>query len=170
MIDAAGKWYAVHTHPQSEPLAMRNLIRQGFDVYLPQYWKQWKHARRIEKRATALFPRYLFVRMDTSNVRWRAVNSTNGVASLVCNGDAPAPINDEIIQEIRAREDEKGMIHVDQIRFKKGDPVQVNSGALLNAVGIFEALSDKDRVMLLLDLLGRKIRVVLPVDAVTAPA
>jgi transcriptional antiterminator RfaH len=170
MMSDGLQWFAVHTHPQGEMTALRNLVRQGFEVYLPRYLKQWRHARRVEKRAVPLFPRYLFVQLNVAEMRWRAIASTIGVSGLICRGEVPAPVRDDIIQEIRDRENADGMIHVNDISFRKGDPLQVTSGPLLNAIGIFDGVSDRDRVLLLLNLLGRKIRVAVPTDFVAVPA
>jgi transcriptional antiterminator RfaH len=42
------------------------------------------------------------------------------------------------------------------------------SGALADCLGFFERMADHDRVILLLDLLGRKVRVQAPLEAVVA--
>jgi transcriptional antiterminator RfaH len=42
------------------------------------------------------------------------------------------------------------------------------SGALADCLGFFESMADHDRVILLLDLLGRKVRVQAPLEAVVA--
>ena len=46
--------------------------------------------------------------------------------------------------------------------------VRVTSGPLAEQVGWFEGVSDDERVILLLDLLGRKIQVRVPTEAVAA--
>lgn len=85
-------WYVVQTHARAERKAAFHLERQGFTVYLPQYLKRWRHARKTEMRRAPLFPRYLFVTMDMAQARWRAIRSTIGVSALVCNGERPAPV------------------------------------------------------------------------------
>ena len=42
--------------------------------------------------ASPLFPRYMFVAIDVAVQRWRSIQSTIGVARLVCNGDHPAEV------------------------------------------------------------------------------
>jgi len=50
---------------------------------------------------------------------------------------------------------------------QKGDRVRITEGSLSDQIGIFDAPSDQQRVFLLLDLLGRQVRVKLPMTALT---
>ncbi len=67
-----------------------NLIRQGFEIYLPRYLKRRRHARKVDVVAAPLFPRYVFINIDMATQRWRPIQSTFGVSHLVMNGDEPA--------------------------------------------------------------------------------
>jgi transcriptional antiterminator RfaH len=165
------QWVAVHTQPRAEDKAAFHLGRQGFAVFLPKYLKRRSHARRIDWVPAPLFPRYLFVALDPERSRWRAIRSTVGVSELVCNGDRPAVVPDEVIAEIRARQDEKGLVAVARAApFAPGERVEVTAGPMRTVSGIFECMSDEERVIVLLDLLGRQVRVSLPLAAVDACA
>jgi transcriptional antiterminator RfaH len=48
--------------------------------------------------------------------------------------------------------------------------VIVEYGAFFDQVGLFDGISDDERVIILLNLLGREVRVRLPADAVRASA
>lgn len=165
------RWYAAHTQPHGEGRALANLAQQGFTAYLPRCRKTRRHARRTESVAVPFFPRYLFVALDLDAQRWRAVNGTFGVAGLVGSKDRPAALPDGLVEALRAREDDGGCIPLapSAARFAPGDAVRVVGGAFDNLEGLFEGLTDNDRVRVLLDLLGRKVRVFLAPDAV-APA
>ena len=76
------RWYVTKTHPNGEQKASFHLQRQGFDVYLPRYLRRVSHARRISWQPRPLFPTYLFVSITGPDQRWRAINSTVGVAHL----------------------------------------------------------------------------------------
>ena len=106
----SARWYVVQTHTHAETKAAAHLVRQGFIAYLPRYLKRRRHARRIETVAAPLFPRYLFVTVDMVCQRWRAIHSTIGVARLVCNGEDPVAVADNIVETLRAREDEQGFV------------------------------------------------------------
>ena len=70
---------------------MFHLQRQGFDVYLPRYLRG-SAMPADQLAAAALFPTYLFVAMSGPDQRWRAINSTVGVAHLICDERGPVPV------------------------------------------------------------------------------
>jgi transcriptional antiterminator RfaH len=165
-IDA---WYVVQTQVNAEAKAASNLTRQGFDVYLPRYLKRRSHARKVDKIAAPLFPRYLFVRIDMATQRWRSVQSTFGVSHLVCSGSDPTPVLQEVLGLLKAREDESGYIQLDRRpKFALGAKVRVLAGVFAENLGLFDGLTDHDRIAILLDLLGRKVRVSIEADMVAA--
>lgn len=167
MID----WLVAQTRPQAEAKAEDHLKRQGFAVYLPRYLRIRRHARRREVVARPLFPRYLFVGIDPVRSLWRSIRSTVGVSHLVAFGDKPVVVPPRILDEIRAREDENGMVVMNPaLHLAKGDPVRVVDGALCDRVGLFDHIDDNRRVVILLELLGRPVRVRLPIEAVHAYA
>ena len=163
------RWFVVSTKSRAEHMAFAHLDRQGFEVYLPRFLKRRKHARRVDTVAAPLFPRYMFVKMDPAQVRWRAIRSTVGVVDLVGYGDSPTAVPEGVIEEIQRRENDAGMVSP-QIAdmFKPGDSVCVNSGAFDDVNGIFECATDDARVVVLLDLLGRKVKVHVPTEAIRA--
>jgi transcriptional antiterminator RfaH len=162
-------WHVAHTHVHGEVKAAFHLRRQGYSVYLPRYLKRRRHARRIETVAAPLFPRYLFIAIDRQVQGWRSIQSTVGVSHLVCNGEEPATVADAIIDDLRMREDEHGLVGLDRMpRFCRGDRIQVIGGAFDSCLRLFEDMADRERVAILLDLLGRKVRVVLNGEAIAA--
>jgi transcriptional antiterminator RfaH len=163
------RWYVVQTHAHAEAKALAHLARQGFTAYLPRYLKRRRHARRIETVAAPLFPRYLFVTVDMVCQRWRAIHSTIGVARLVCNGEDPVAVADEVVENLRQREDAQGFVKLgERPRFTSGDKIRVLEGVFTDYLGLFEGMRDKERVAVLLDLLGRKVRLVLDEFSVAA--
>lgn len=159
----------VHTDASAEEKAWRNLRQQQFEAYLPRYRKRRRHARRVEEVIRPLFPRYLFVRLNDEQP-WRPINGTLGVRYIVCRGDRPARLPDDIVNEIKAREDEDGLVRLEPSRFARGAKVRLLAGPFADHVGLFEEMLDQDRVILLLDLLGRPVRVRALIDVVAAEA
>ena len=116
-----------------------------------------------------LFPRYLFVRLNLAAEGWRSIRSTIGVTDIVCFGDQPAPLPSGVIEALQSQEVVGGFIQfADQNSFKPGDSVVVLKGPFARQLGRCDGASDNERVAILLDLLGRKVRVVLDVEAVEA--
>lgn len=160
-----GAWYVVRTKTGAEERAVWHLKNQGFDAYLPRYRKQIRHARKTQTVLRPLFPGYVFVCMDLGQQRWRAINGTMGVISLVQFGDTPKPIPTAMVDLIRAREDAVGVINVAPDGLKKGDRVRVREGAFADYTALLEEVSDAKRVILLLDLMGRAVRISVPMES-----
>ena len=171
-MDEAGghAWYVVHSQPNAELRAAEHLERQGFSSYVPTYIKTRRHARRVDTVRAPFFPRYLFVWIDVTQQRWRSINSTVGVSRIVGRGLLPTPVMPGVVEAIRQREGEDGLIRLAPAaaKFRPGDAVRVVDGAFEACQGLFEALTDHQRVAILLDLLGRKVRVVLDAGAIEA--
>jgi transcriptional antiterminator RfaH len=170
LVNAADlSWYVVQTHPHAEAKAAAHLLRQGYPIYLPRYLKRRRHARRSEIVAAPLFPSYLFVAIDMLTQRWYSIQSTIGVSRLVCSGDEPAMLPDGIITELQSRHDDAGFVQLDlRPEYTPGDKVRIVEGAFAECFGLYEGMADRERVAILLDLLGRKVRVVLDSDAIAA--
>ncbi|HER26028.1 MAG TPA: transcriptional activator RfaH [Rhodospirillales bacterium] len=165
------RWYVVRTHAMAEEKANFNLTRQGYNSYLPRYLKRRSHARRVCWAPQPLFPRYLFVRMDTRTTQWRAIRSTFGVSHFICQGDEPSPAPDGVVEKIMASENDKGYVGLNrETRFRKGQAVEIADGPMAEASAIFDCVDDNDRVTLLMDLMGRRLRVRVPLEAIRATA
>jgi len=162
-------WHVVQSHFRSEAKAQIHLARQGFETYLPRYLKSRRHARRSDVVAAPLYPSYLFVAFDPVVAQWRSIRSTVGVAQLLCNGELSRTIDCSIIDGLKNREDSQGFIQLaKRPQFACGDRVSVREGVFSDCLGLFENMTDRERVVILLDLLGRKVRVTLDEDYIAA--
>lgn len=163
------RWFVAHTHANAEGLAVLNLERQGFGTYLPAYAKRRSHARKVETVRAPLFPGYVFVEMDTEAQRWRAVLSTAGVRRLVSLGAEPAPLPGSVLDEIRRREGRDGLVSLEpRPGFPPGSQVTIDVGRDTELSALFEEVDDRRRAVVLVDLLGRRMRLALPLDRVSA--
>jgi transcriptional antiterminator RfaH len=162
------RWYAVYTQSRGEAIATENLERQGFEVFFPRYLKRRSHARKIEMVPAPLFPRYIFMAYGVEERGLRVVRSTRGAIDLVRSGDEPVPVPAFIIDEIRRRQDESGFVVLAlHTKFDRGDRIRIETGPFASYEAIFESMRDNDRVIALLSLLGRKVLVNVPADAVS---
>lgn len=162
-------WYAVQTHPRAEEKALVHLQSQGYGAYLPRYAKIVRHARQSRPSARPLFPRYLFVWLDLQFDRWRPIRSTLGVVDIVRFGDRPAPLPTVVVDRLMALEDGHGCVLLPRRPAPKpGSAVVVVDGPFACCVGLYEGATDDERVAILLDLLGRRVRVTLEADLIEA--
>src|SRR4029077_10510548 len=102
-LESVPRWYLVQCKSRREERALEHLERQGFECYRPFY--ETERIRRGRKHLTraALFPGYLFIRLDRIHDNWLPICSTRGVIQIVRFDDYPMPVADVIIQQIRHR-------------------------------------------------------------------
>jgi transcriptional antiterminator RfaH len=159
-------WYLIHSKPKSEQLAKNNLERQGYETYLPLVQGKTKRRGKTTKLIQAMFPRYLFIRLDEQTDDWGPIASTIGVSKLVRFGQTPGRIPDSLIFELRNHENEKGLQSEPVIEFKEGDRVRITDGPFEGYEGLFEAHSSKDRVLILLKIIEKNISIKVKSDII----
>jgi len=149
-------WHVARTQSHAEAKALRNLLRQGYEVYLPLCRRWISHARRREVAQRPLFPGYLFVQFDVDHTRWRSINSTIGVIGLICHGELPTPVADSIVEAIKTAEETGLFDYTHKVaKLKPGDKVRIASGPLANLIGQLQTTVSNDRIGVLLHVLGR---------------
>lgn len=166
------QWYLIHTKPLAEDTAQAHLTRQGYTTYLPRLVQTVRRRQRWTERVAPLFPRYLFLRLDSGRQSLGPVHSTIGVCNVVRFGARYAVVREEIIAELRARADSLTGLHRLQMaaRFMRGTHVRITAGPFCGIDGIFERADGAERVMVLLNLLGHEMPVAFPTDLVASAA
>ena len=98
--------------------------------------------------------------------RWSSVQRTVGIVQLLMTGDRPATINDAVVTDLRTREID-GLVQLPtRPEFEPGDRVRVLRGPLRDQVGIFADMLPRERIVVLLQLLGTEHSIALPRGAV----
>ena len=162
------EWIVAHCHANAEIKAEAHFKRQGFEVYLPKIKTTRRHARRIETVVRPLFPRYLFIGFDENSTHWRPICSTVGISHLLTAGERPLVAPAWVIEQLRQREDKNGLFSgAGEKPFNKGDPIKFNSGPLAEHSGIIEHLNDNQRVSVLLEIMGRRVKTLVPLEAIS---
>jgi transcription elongation factor/antiterminator RfaH len=153
VTNSGRRWYAVQTQPHREQLAAEQLRQQDFAVFFPQQRKTVRHARRLTQKKVGYFPGYVFVSLDLAADRWRAVNGTYGVKSLVMCGERPAAAPQGFVEALRTHADgEECLAAMDLLNH--GDKVVLLTGPFADLVGTLERIEGGQRVRILIDLVG----------------
>ena len=152
-LTGAERWFVVHTLPQRDCSAERQLANQGFRTFLPKIIKTVRHARTLRTVRAPVFPSYIFVALDLGRDRWRCINGTLGVAGLIMANQRPQPIPSGVIEALYDLQDESGMLRFDR-SLTAGQRIRVRAGPFAQAVGTLERLDDKGRVRVLLEIMG----------------
>lgn len=172
-------WHVLLTEPNRERTAVRHLellLEDKHSCYLPiisrAYCQHSRHGRRWQVYRKSMFPGYLFVRAREDLFRF--VGLVAGIRKRSCpfltNHGTLAIVRNEKIREIQALEQTINLRRSERMGFQVGDRVLVRDGAFTGTRAIVHTLSDRERVVLLLDFLGQKTKVQLGVDQVDAMA
>jgi transcriptional antiterminator RfaH len=153
-----GYWAVARLVPHQERIALHHLNRVGFETYLPRLReRRISHGRKIEVRPP-LFPGYCFLAVEA---QWYAARWSIGVIGLIMNGITPARVPDNVIAEIRSREID-GLIELaPPPALRRGARVRILRGPFSGHLAIFADMKPRERVEILLQLLGGEQRVTL---------
>nr|WP_067287478.1 transcription/translation regulatory transformer protein RfaH [Marinobacterium profundum] len=154
-------WYLLQTKPRQDARALENLEFQGFDCFAPFMAVERVRAGKRCELSEPLFPGYIFIYLDQIADNWRPIRSTRGVSRLVTFNDTPLPIGHDIVDQLRKRvagEKKQPAAAV----LKPGDPVRVAEGPFAELDALFECYDGTERVVILLNLMQRSQRLVMP--------
>lgn len=159
---ASPYWAVVVTQPNAEKKALLNLEDQGFVCYHPKMKiKKVVRGRKVTS-SQRVFPRYIFVLVEGL---WRSLLGTFGVAYILQDAGKPARVSTSVIDGLKAREDRNGFV---RSQFAPGQKLVVAGGKLDGKVVIYAEMTAKQRVLALLDAMGRKVQVELDFGSVSA--
>lgn len=149
------RWFVVRVHPNREDSAQFNLDRLKFRSFAPRVRRTVRHARKLRTVLAPLFPGYIFVILDLSRDPWRVVNSTVGVASLIMGAERPTPVPCGIVEALVISEN-FGTVRLDN-DLEIGQKLRVLSGPFAHALCRLVHLNDRNRVRVLLELMGTEV-------------
>jgi transcriptional antiterminator RfaH len=158
-----GYWCAARLQPNREALALHCLDLAGYETYFPRLRDQRiRYGRKVELRP-ALFPGYCFI---VIGLQWHTARWTAGVINLIMDGVGPARVPDAVIDEIRHREVD-GLIELaPPPLLRRGARVRILRGPFSGRLAIFADMRPRERVEILLQLLGGDQRVTLAKESI----
>jgi transcriptional antiterminator RfaH len=159
-------WYLVYTKPQRERAAFENLVRQGFETYLPQVRVRRRRAGRAVQRVEPMFPRYLFIHLSDVSDNWGPIRSTIGVANLVRFANRAARVPEDFVSMLREHEDEGGIQALETPAMDAGTRVRIQDGVFQGYEAVFQAKTSGSRVLLLLEVAGKLAKIQISEDHV----
>lgn len=162
-------WYVVYTYSGYENkvkatlekvIENRNLQDKIQDVVIPMEEeieiKDGKQKTSIKK----VFPGYILVKMYMSDETWYVVKHIKGVFSFVGVSEKPMPLTDEEMKTL-------GIDDIITLDYEVGDSVRIVTDPFYNYPAIIEKIQkDKKRVVVTVDMFGRKTTVDLGFDQV----
>jgi transcriptional antiterminator RfaH len=154
-------WYLIHTKPRQEVLALTNLSRQGFECYMPMLKLEKIRQRKAALVTEPLFPRYLFIRLDTGRFgqSWSPIRSTLGVNQLVRFGGQPAKVDKQLVNQLFWRE-QGAVAHP---LFAAGENVIIADGPFAGLEAIYQNTDAESRSMVLLNILSKPVSMMIDI-------
>lgn len=150
-------WAVAQIQSQRERLACHFLVQSGFTIWAPHI-REHRIVRGRRKAVTSmLFPGYLFFIIE---MQWSSARTCPGVIRVVTNGLTPAPVPDDVIMGLRMQEKD-GVIEIPELppRLRTGQSVKIMDGPFRDHYGLIAGMAARDRVIVLLQLLGGRQRV-----------
>jgi transcriptional antiterminator RfaH len=159
-------WFCLRSQPKHEHIAAGHLCQmEGVEVFNPRirYTRPTRHGPVTVTES--MFPNYLFARFDWETSLNR-VHYAPGVAGIVHFGSKWPTVPTAAIEEIRRTLGARG-VHVVPGELSAGDTVEVSGGIFhgLSAI-VSQVMPGKQRVLVLMDFLGRQTAVELKVCSV----
>ncbi|WP_089422651.1 transcription termination/antitermination protein NusG [Pseudosulfitobacter pseudonitzschiae] len=159
-------WFVAQLRPQGLERARAHLQRQGIEVFNPEMLAVAKRAGVQRQSRKPLFPGYIFVNFDPAVPGWSAINSTRGVARLILSDPRrPQPLPSALIAGLKQRCDKSDLL-APSIDLDIGDRIRVLAGPFADLVTTIDTLAGPERIGILIDLMGRKVKTSLPRDQV----
>jgi transcription antitermination factor NusG len=155
-----GFWVCAQLQPQRERLALHCLTKVNrFEIYSPRVPVTVVNKRRKDPPLDQpLFPGYCFVLIE---LQWHQARWSPGVVRLVSEGATPTKVPDHIIDTLRRRE-HNGVIQLPKAPGPRaGAPVRVLGGPLAGNLGLYAGMKPRQRIEILLTMLGSQQRVTL---------
>jgi transcriptional antiterminator RfaH len=156
-------WYLVQCKPNAERVAVQNLSNQGFNSFLPLQKLTNRRAQTFQTPLRPLFPGYLFVEINASNVDWRKINSTRGIVRLVRFSLYPHPVPASVMQSLFANCNEGNIFEPEEV-LKAGDRIQVTQGPFTGFAAKIAEISSNKRIYMLLEIMGQTSTIAIPHD------
>ena len=126
------QWLVAKTNPNKEASLIATLGRWDVETFYPKVLVPARKGERLE----ALFPSYLFCRVDRTSPLWPRVRWAPGL-SYFLGSDGPSGIPEEMIDQLRERVQDWNHKGGSQ-NLSKGEQVTVVAGPFSGMDGIFE--------------------------------
>jgi transcriptional antiterminator RfaH len=158
------RWYALRAKPRKEDVVWSQIRNQEIENYYPRVRTHPVNPR--AKKVKAYFPGYLFIRVDLDERGISAFKWMPHSLGLVSFGGEPAPIPDNLINELKQRVHEiaeAGGEIFDGLQH--GDTVRIHEGPFEGYEAIFDTrLEGQERVRVLLQFINNQREVPVELD------
>lgn len=148
------KYLLIYTNHQQESAAHQVLLRLGLISFLPMIYRDKKINKNTSKEP--MFPRYLFVAFKEGQDDMHAIKTAQGVTNVVYYGSSPAYAANELIESIKAKQDENGITDIWK-DYEENEEIRIKSGIFQDYDGYFLSRKSNERVAIMLKDSAQKL-------------
>lgn len=164
MIDKnieANTWYLLYCKPRQELRAQQHLANQGFHSFLPVLTINKLKAGKQVQVTEPIFPRYLFLQINSTQVNLSAIRSTRGIKDFVRFGQHLAHVPEQLVsslcqEQIAMQEQENN-----KFPYNKGDQIKILNGPFSGIDAVYDLPDGEQRSIVLLSILGQWVQTTL---------
>lgn len=164
-VNPNARWYVVHTfagHENKVATALRQRIEAEhlenliYDILVPTQDKIEIKGGRKETVKEKIFPGYILIKMELSDLSWLAVRTTQGVTSFIGAANKPTPISEAEVASI-VKFTTQGASPTFKDVFMVDDTVKIIDGPFAEFIGKVDSVDkEKGRVRVLVSIFGRE--------------
>ncbi|MET2984912.1 UpxY family transcription antiterminator [Aureibaculum conchae] len=166
MLDSKpNHWYAIYTRARAEKKVYEQLLRSGYEAYLPLVTTVRQWSDRKKKVKTPLISSYVFIKIEEAKL----INalSVYGAVRILKYLGKNAIVKDQEIQNLKLLLNNN--FNVKPVRYNKfdiGDNVEVVSGTLSGLKGIVIKEKNKHNLFVKIQALNRYLRAEIPLNSI----
>ena len=147
-----GNWYVVATQARRESTAQANLEKQRYRVFCPRICLKKRQRGKWQEVVEPLFPGYVFVELLLGRDDPAPIRSTIGCIGLIRSGSEPSIVPKIVMSGLLALGSKPKKL--DSV-FESGEKVRFEAGPFRGLHGVYQMANGRDRVKVLISLLGR---------------
>lgn len=147
------KWFIAQIKKNSYITAVKNLERQGFEIFLPKMEVTLRKKEKFIVKSVHVFPGYIFLCFDPRIIIWTKINSTYGVSKILAFNNKPSEVCPDLIRELKIRY-EINHIKRKKDKLQKGDCIKFNTGPFADLIAKVENVDEDKRIWVLLEVMG----------------
>lgn len=148
-------WYALYVHSRAEKKVYEQLVKRGYEAYLPLVVKMKKWSDRLKKVEEPLFKSYLFVRAD---IRYYFhVLDIPGITRFVSFERQAVVVPENQINAIKKycndyTDDDS---QPQEVELHEGQLVRIINGPMAGLMGRLAPIDNKKRLIVYIDSVGQ---------------
>jgi transcriptional antiterminator RfaH len=138
-----------------------HLQNQDIPCFYPKVMVEKLRSGKRSRKLEPLFSGYIFVSLSQLNPVWSKLRSTRGVIRVVGFGGKPLPVEEEVIDHLRASLDKVASAG----GINSGDDVDLAEGPFAGMRAIFQCYDGDERAIVLIEFMQKNQRISVPISS-----